>query len=77
MKLNVLIIVAIAGAAYGCSDSPDTIESRNIEAVELEHSEIWSKGNLGLIETIYSEDFVGHFPAGTVRGRDGCLRSQA
>lgn len=40
MKLNVLIIVAIAGATYGCSDSPDTIESRNIEAVELEHSEI-------------------------------------
>ena len=75
MKLNVLRFVAMAVAACGCSDSSDTNESRNIEVVELQASEIWSKGNVDLIETIYSEDFIGHFPAGTVRGHDG-IRSR-
>ena len=75
MKLNVFLLVAMVVAACGCSGSSDTNESRNIEVVELEHSEIWSKGNLGLVETVYSEDFVGHFPAGTVRGHAGIRAS--
>ncbi|MCK5407097.1 MAG: nuclear transport factor 2 family protein, partial [Candidatus Krumholzibacteria bacterium] len=75
MKLNVLRFVAMAVAACGCSGSSDTNERRNIEVVELQASEIWSKGNVDLIETVYSEDFIGHFPAGTVRGHAG-IRSR-
>jgi len=75
MKLNVHILVALAVVACGCSGSSDTNESRNTEVVKLEHSEIWSKGNVGLIETVYSEDFVGHFPEGTVRGHAGIQSS--
>ena len=75
MKLNVFLLVAMAVAACGCSGSTDANESRNIEVVELQQSEIWSKGNLDLIETIYSEDFIGHFPAGTVRGHAGIRSS--
>jgi len=71
MKLNILLLVAMAVAACGCSVSSDANESKNIEVVELEHSEIWSKGNVDLIETVYSEDFIGHFPAGIVRGYAG------
>ena len=69
MKLNVLLSVAMAVAACGCSGSSHANKSRNIEVVELQHSEIWSKGNADLIETVYSEDFIGHFPNETVRGR--------
>jgi len=75
MKLNVILLLAIAVAACGCSGSSDANESRNIKVVELEHSEIWSKGDVGLIETVYSEDFVGHFPEGTVRGHAGIRSS--
>jgi predicted ester cyclase len=33
---------------------------------------VWSKGNFELISSIYTEDYVGHFPGGqTVNGRDG------
>jgi len=73
MKLSVLRFVAMAVAVCGCSGSSDTNESRNIEVVELQASEIWSKGNVDLIATVYSEDFIGHFPAGIVHGREGVL----
>lgn len=75
MKPNVLLLVAVAVAGSGCSGSAAANKSRNIEVVELQHSEIWSKGNLDLIEAVYSEDFIGHFPAGTVRGHAG-IRSR-
>ena len=75
MKLNAFLLVAMAVAACGCSGSLDTNESRNIEVVELQSSEIWSKGNVDLIETVYAENFIGHFPAGTVRGHAG-IRSR-
>ena len=75
MKLSVLLSVAIAVAACGCAGSSDANKSRNIEVVRLQHSEIWSKGNVDLIETVYAEDFIGHFPAGTVRGHAG-IRSR-
>ncbi len=75
MKLNVVFSVAIAVAVCGCSGSPRANEARNIEVVELEHSEIWSKGNVDVIETVYSKDFVGHFPEGIVRGHAGIRSS--
>ena len=75
MRLNTFLSVAMVVAACGCSGSSDANESRNIEVVELLHSEVWSKGNVDLIETIYSEDVIGHFPAGSVRGHAG-IQSQ-
>jgi steroid delta-isomerase-like uncharacterized protein len=71
MRLNLILSVALAVAVCGCSDSSSANRSRNIKIVELEHSEIWSKGNLQLIDGVYAENFIGHFPAGTVRGRAG------
>jgi steroid delta-isomerase-like uncharacterized protein len=45
---------------------------RNADAVSLQHTEIWSKGSMDLIPTVYAEDYIGHFPGGqTVTGRDG------
>jgi len=75
MKLSILFSVTMAVAICGCSVSSDVNKPRNIEVVELEHSEIWSKGNVDLIDTVYSEEFIGHFPAGTVQGHAG-IRSR-
>jgi steroid delta-isomerase-like uncharacterized protein len=38
-------------------------------------SEIWSKGNVDLIDDLFGEDFVGHFPGETLHGREG-IRNQ-
>lgn len=38
-------------------------------------SEIRSKGNVDLIDDLFSEDFVGPFPEGTVHGREGIRAS--
>ena len=71
MRLNSLLALALAGATCGCAGSSGAKRTRNIKVVELAHSEIWSKGNVDLIDTVYSEDFIGHFPDGAVRGHAG------
>ncbi len=67
--------VAVLLLPAGCSSSSDANRIRNIQVVELQVSEIWSKGNVDLIAAVYSEDFIGHFPEGTVRGHDGIRSS--
>lgn len=71
MKLNLLLSVVLTVAAWGCTDSSGANKSRNIKLVELEHSEIWSKGNVDLLDTVYAENVIGHFPAGIVQGHAG------
>lgn len=39
-----------------------TTNSENEELVERLHSEIWSEGNLDLVDEIVSEDYVEHNP---------------
>ena len=48
-------------------------ESREeaLRIIEVQHLEIWSRGRLDLIPEVYSPDFVGHFPGGTVHGHQG------
>jgi steroid delta-isomerase-like uncharacterized protein len=46
-----------------------------VAVVEKQHSEIWSKGDFSNLDDIYSPGFVGHFPAGTITGREG-IRAQ-
>jgi len=57
----------------GCAPSDDPVEVRNAEVVHVVFSEIWSTGNVELIHDLYADNFVGHFPAGTVHGREGVL----
>ena len=54
-----------------CASSPATTKSENIEVINIVFSEIWSKGNVDLIDQLFAENFVGHFPEGTVHGREG------
>jgi steroid delta-isomerase-like uncharacterized protein len=64
-----LVPAAVTTILMGCGASDDPVIARNIEVVHVVHSEIWSKGNIDLIEDLFAENFVGHFPAGTVYGR--------
>ena len=64
--------ILVLAALYGCTEAGETTRADSIEAIERQHTEIWSKGNLGVIAEIYTEDFVGHFPGGRlVNGHDG------
>ena len=44
----------------------------NKAIVRLQHEEVWSKGNLAMVDEIYASDFVCHFIVGPEwRGREG------
>jgi steroid delta-isomerase-like uncharacterized protein len=67
------MLAALVMVQIGCISSDDQIKARNLEVLHLVHSEIWSKGNVDLIDDVYADNFVGHFPAGTAHGREGVL----
>lgn len=46
-----------------------------MDLVEKQHTELWSRGNLALIDACYADDFVGHFPGCVARGHEG-IRGQ-
>lgn len=72
------ILIASATMAMSltcCAASDDPVKARNVSSVRVVFSEIWSKGNVDLIDDLYEENFVGHFPGETVHGREG-IRSQ-
>lgn len=73
MTLRVaLLCIIFATAIFACSESTGVDADRIERSLQLQHSEIWSKGNFELISSIYTEDYIGHFPGGqTVNGRDG------
>jgi steroid delta-isomerase-like uncharacterized protein len=51
-------------------------EEDNKTIVRLQHEEVWNKGNLSLIEEIYTPDFVCHFIVGPEwHGREGVRRA--
>jgi len=72
-RIVLLLPAAVIMTMIGCAPSDDPVKVRNIEVVHVVHSEIWSKGSVELIDDLFADDFVGHFPAGTVHGREGVL----
>jgi predicted ester cyclase len=55
----------------GCAPSDDSLEIRNRKVVRAVFSTIWSEGNIKRIPDLFAENFVGHFPDGTVQGPEG------
>ncbi len=51
----------------GCGSTPEaTLEERNKELVHRMNEEIWNKGNLEVMDELFSTDFVQHFlPVGS------------
>jgi len=57
----------------GCGPSDNSVKARNIKLIHMVFSEIWSKGNVDLIDDSFAEDFIGHFPGETLYGRRALL----
>lgn len=55
----------------GCAQSDEDRIARNIGVIRMLHEQVWSQGRVDLIEELYAEDFIGHFPTGIARGRQG------
>jgi len=72
-RVILLLPTAMIMTLMGCGSPDDQIKTRNIEVVRMAHSEIWSNGKFDLISDVYADNFVGHFPAGTVHGQEGVL----
>lgn len=72
-RIALLLPTTLIVITAGCARSVDSVEARNIAVVVRVPSEIWSKGAVDLIDELFAEDFVGHFPEETVHGREGAL----
>ncbi len=73
---TVLLATVLTGTLYACGDFTSVHTTSVERTLELQHSEVWSKGNFDSISSIYTEDYVGHFPGGqTVNGRDGLRKA--
>ncbi len=73
---TVLLATVLAGTLYACGDFTSVYTTSVERTLELQHSEVWSKGNFDSLSSIYTEDYVGHFPGGqTVNGRDGLRKT--
>jgi len=68
---RIALLLSAAIVIVGCTPRDGLVKARNIDVVHLVFSEIWSKGSVELIDDLFADNFVGHFPAGTVHGREG------
>ncbi len=71
--ITLIGILSLASLFSGCEPARSSEEEKNIETVHIMHSEVWGKGNVSMIEELFAEDYVGHFPVGVVHGPDGVL----
>lgn len=70
-SLGLLFIVSLV--VSGCASTQEiTLEERNKELVHRMNEEVWNKGNLEILDELFSQDFVRHFlPNGSeTRGLD-------
>lgn len=74
-RFALLLPLATTMVMVGCTLSVDSARARNIEVAQRVPSEIWSRGSVELIDELFADTFVGHFPQETVHGRDE-LRAQ-
>ena len=69
---RIALLFPVAFITIACAPTDDSVDAGNASVVRTVFSEIWSKGNVELIPSLFSENYVGHFPGGdTVHGREG------
>lgn len=73
MRKKALLSTALFLVVFSsCQSEMDNQLIRNKEIIRKQHVEVWSKGNLAIVEEIYSPNFVCHFIVGPEwRGYDG------
>lgn len=75
MKFPVFCSAGLVLAVGACTAPGERIKQQNITLVRKQHTELWSKGDLTVIDASYATGFVGHFPGETVRGPAGIRSS--
>ena len=60
---TVVIITSIVGYFWVFDKS--SLEKHNKNIVRQTHDEIWSKGNIALVNELYASDYVGHWADGS------------
>jgi steroid delta-isomerase-like uncharacterized protein len=68
---GIALVLTVAVLAASCAPPGEATEARNREVVRAVFSEVWSKGDVERVPDLFAEDYVGHFPSGTVHGREG------
>jgi steroid delta-isomerase-like uncharacterized protein len=64
-------MVLFAALVSGCGASRESsLLAANKELVLRQQQEVWNKGNMAVIDELYTPDFVGHFPFGESVGRE-------
>ena len=63
MSRTTMMLLAALVALSGCSDHSADLEQSNIEVVKRWHDEIWSKGDLSVMDEIVADDYVKHWAA--------------
>ena len=70
-----LLVTTLLTTAYVLAEEVDTDYAINKIALERQHTDVWSKGNVELIASVYTEDYVGHYPGGEqIKGHEGIRR---
>ena len=67
--------MALAITLIGCGPSDKSAKARNIKLIHMVFSELWSKGSVALVDDLFAEDFVGHFPGQTLHGRQAVVNA--
>ncbi|MGD2129460.1 MAG: ester cyclase [Lysobacterales bacterium] len=70
-RTGLLLLASLAMLAGCCGLPSERTESRNIDVIRKVFSEVWSKGNVDLIDELYARDYIGHFPGETFHGLEG------
>ena len=66
------LLLLISSLVFTACQNRETLLERNKEVVLKNHAEVWSKGNLDIVEGLYTPDFVCHFIIGPEwRGYEG------
>lgn len=60
----VLLIFFVSSCNLFCTSSDRRLEEKNKNIVRQAHEEVWSKGNMTLVDELYTPDYVGHWAAG-------------
>ena len=68
-----IIFVMVLCCLTGCSDQQrrEELLETNKALVMRTHDEVWSKGNLDLINDLYSPEYIAHWASGEDTDREG------
>lgn len=68
---GIALLLACLGLTGACGPVLLPEDARVREVIGLQHARVWSAGDVALVDELYTEDFVGHFPGATrIEGRD-------